>query len=183
MSNPLLTRLAIVFERPDTPDPVAWMTEVSRLIKDYKPSELDAAFDIICKSHRGRIYPSVSEIVTGCADARGAAIPVRPPQTREDPRWTPEAFAMADRIIDCDMGRQAARDGWVLGLHEFIRTNRRLPHQYEIHDIIDTSAYVDRCASGHVDMGACHGPLKKLANNILNRREKLAQRVLGEAAE
>lgn len=179
-SNPLLTRLMVLYDPPDTGDLTAWMTEVARLIEGYSDRDLDRAFDLICAGHRGRGFPTVSEIIGGCAEARAAASPAKPVEPPTDPRWSAEAFRIADEMIQCELGRQAARDGWCLGLHEFIRVHRRLPRSWEAGEIIATSRLIDRIAAGAERGHPINGA--KLAASMIAKREAMARKILGEVA-
>jgi len=186
MSNPLLARLAVVYGQPDSGDPAAYLAEISKMLAKYSTAELERAGDIVIRSHRGRAFPTPSEIVTACEDARATMSPGQSrAETFEDknPEWSKQAYAIADRLTAGELGKRAAREGWILGLHEFCRKHRRHPSTSEVHTIQKDSEFVTRCAAGVVDMGHFHGPLQKLAVAILGRREKLARRVLREAAE
>jgi hypothetical protein len=45
--------------------------------------------------------------------------------------WSPEALQAADGLIRDPMGVTAAREGWIVGLWDFARKNRRLPDHRE----------------------------------------------------
>jgi hypothetical protein len=41
--------------------------------------------------------------------------------------WSSERIEEADRLIQSDLGRQAAQEGWIVALHDYCRENRELP--------------------------------------------------------
>lgn len=186
MNNSLLQRLVVVYGKPETSDVTAYFAELGKMLAKYAGKELELAGDLIVRTHRGRSFPTPSEIVTACEDVRASSSPIRPPASsfeEKNPEWSKQSFAIADRLVACELGKRAAREGWVLGLHEFCRKHHRLPSSSEIRPIEQDSEFVTRCAAGVVDMGYFHAPLQRFARAIMARREKLARKVLGEAAE
>jgi hypothetical protein len=179
----LLDRLVVMYGKPETGDVPAYFAELSKMLVKYSDDELERAGNTIVRTHRGRAFPTPSEIVTACEDVRAArSAPRAPANSFEDkyPEWSKQAFAIADRMTAGEIGRRAAKEGWILGLHEFCRKQRRMPSSSEMSAIQKDAEFVTRCAAGVVDMGHFHGPLQKLAVAMLGRREKLAQKVLGE---
>ena len=41
--------------------------------------------------------------------------------------WSAERIEEADGLIQSDLGRQAAQEGWIIALHDYCRENRELP--------------------------------------------------------
>lgn len=181
MANRLLQRLALMYGQPDTHDPVAWFEEAGKLLKGYDPRVLEEAFDLICKSHRGKSFPAINEIVTGCADAASILYQPKPHESpKQDQAWTKEAIAKADAMFrQSQLAHQACSEGWGQGLHEFLRVNKRWPKNSEIADIKDAATYVERVASGVEDFGKQEAKIVALANSILDRRETMAARIYG----
>jgi hypothetical protein len=181
----LLDRLVVMYGKPETGDVPAYFAELSKMLVKYTDDELDRAGNAIVRTHRGRAFPTPSEIVTACEDVRAASAPARLPANSFEekyPDWSKQAFAIADRMVAGELGKRAAKEGWILGLHEFCRKHRRMPSSFEVRMIQQDSEFVTRCAAGAVDMGYFHGPLQKLATAMVDRREKLAEKVLGKAA-
>jgi hypothetical protein len=176
--NPLITRLIVLYEPPETHDGPAWMAEVSRLIADYSAAELADAFDLIVRTHRGRGFPTVSEIVTGCSDARSKRNPVKPKAYPVDDMWSEEAYAMADKLLrGSELGRQAARGNYLQAVHEYARRHKRLPKGIEVRELRDASDFVDGVVDGSIDPGFLAVPLRKLGRSIQERREALGERL------
>lgn len=70
MANKLVARLCLMYGAPDIDDTASWFAEMDRLVANYSEAELDKAADLVLRAHRGRAFPSVSEMLTACADAR-----------------------------------------------------------------------------------------------------------------
>lgn len=176
MSNKLLTRLGVMYGVPDTEDPAAWLAEMERMTKAYSETELDKAADLIMRRHRGRYFPAVSEIVCACADAREDVNPAKPVDKAKWPEWEPEAIKKADELICGEMGREAASEGWISGLHDFCRKNGRLPHGREVTSCRDVSRGFDNayalCTRMHTPLGTA---LVGLGNSMLKNHEYLVK--------
>lgn len=181
MTARILTRLAVLYGPPDSPNPSAWFAEVTRLVAGYSEVEQDRAFDLITRTHRGAKYPSVSEIVTGCADAREILQPPRK-EAPKYPDWSASAIAKADQLMRSDIGRMLAKEGCALGLHDFLRKNGRMPTQGEISAIRAESREFDeayaKCVRG--DAGPLSKPLEQLGNSMLDRRAEIEGIALSE---
>lgn len=180
MSNRLLTRLAIVYGKPDSPDPALYLAEVAKMLGKYSDTDLETAGDTILRTHRGRLFPSPSEIVTACEEARAAATPSHKPTfTNDYPEWSEERVARADKMICCAMGKRAADEGWVLRLHQFCRENCRLPTEREIPDLKASAKGFDeayrKCCTG--EAGPCSAALKRLGDHMLEKRNRLGRMV------
>lgn len=182
MNNPLLGRLAIVYGPPDSHDPAAYLAEVAKMLVKYSTEQLEAAGDLILKTHRTRTYPTPAFIVTACEDAAYQQAPkLARAETFEErfPAWSDTAIAAADKLVHCAMGQVAARDGWVLGLHDFCRNNGRLPEHHELGALKADAAFVTRSANGQEDLGACGPALRRLAKSMVAKRGEIARSVLG----
>lgn len=176
MSNRLLTRLCVVYGQPDSPDPVAYLKEIGNLISGYSVAEMETAGDSILRNHRGRSFPTPSEIAMACADARGQERE-SVPQHKLNPAWTNARIAVADRLIRTPMGKVAASEGWNLSLHDFIRHNGRLPEPSEIGSIKAKARGFDDAYSAvcRGDGGMLSGPLRRLGDSFLGKRDKYAR--------
>lgn len=99
------------------------------------------------------------------------------------PDWSPYAIDQADKLIQCDLGKEAAREGWIVGLHDYCRKNGRLPGRYDIGAMIESAEFVAKTAAGAFPLGVMHKALQKLGDAFLEKRERLARLALGEEAE
>ena len=182
MSNPLLSRLATVYGQPDSHDPAAYLAELAKMLVKYSPAELEAAGDLVLRTHRSRAYPTPAVVATACEEVRKEASPrAHAGPVDRYPEWSPTAFRNADRLIRSAMGQVAARDGWILGLHDFCRHNGRLPDQSEIGAIKECSAFLTACRRCTPnELGFFGAALSRFCQTMLERRRELAQAVLGE---
>lgn len=90
--------------------------------------------------------------------------------------------ALAMQAVRSDLGAEAAREGWILGLHDFVVRHGRAPKPHEIGELMAAADFVARTAAGAVEMGFGRGPLMALADTLLAKRERLAKIALGEEA-
>lgn len=184
--NELVVRLGVLYGRPDSTDPKAFVAEYARALERFVPSELKAAGDLIVETREYKTtWPSVPEVVRACetvrATARVKAMPPRKSEHDAYPEWSEERKKLANTLIQCDMGRQAATEGWIGALWDFCRANQRRPHFGEIPKIRAVALDFDKafcdCSDGDLVLGAA---LIKLGKSILARREELAQIANGE---
>ena len=177
MPNRLVARMCLMYGPPEPPNPEAWFAEMDRLVKSYSGRELDAAADLVLRTHKRRGFPSVSDMLTACEDARDELAP-RPVANKSTyVAWSKERIAQADRLIRCAMGRKAASDGWIFALHSFARDAGRLPNQHKISGVMRTARQFDEayrdCANGNG--GIAGDALLRLGNSMLDRRDELAR--------
>lgn len=176
MGNKLIARLVLMYGSPEVDNPEAWVAEMDRLVKGYAEKELDKAADIVLRSHRGNRFPSVSEMLTACEDAREQLVP-RPVinSYTKWPEWAPDVITAADEMIRCPMGRKAANEGWVFALHTFCRKQRRLPqNQQEISGCIAEARGFDEAYANNAATGDPLG-LNRLGDSMLRMRGFLAE--------
>ena len=183
----MLARLGVIYGQPDSPDPVAYLEEMSRMLSRYSESVLDQAADLVLKTHRGRNWPTPAECIRACEDVLETerAKEARKAGTVENyPEWSVTAIERANRLIQSPLGRQATREGWIIQLWDYCRHARKLP---------DNEAAIHRCkviarefdeAYAEVCAGKGYGPLlsalSRLGDSILERRNKLASLALGK---
>lgn len=183
----MLSRFAMICDAPEVPDKIKFMAEYARILAGYSKDELSEATDRILRLRRYKTWPSIAECVGACEDAREAKRHRHPAPNKVDTSaWSDAATQWADNECKCDDGRVAAEEGWMQGLHEFLRhqyakNERRWPNQSELAHIKKTARFVDDCAAGEADMGVCYDALKKLAVSIQDRRSRLADRLFGVA--
>ena len=167
--------MCLMYGPPETDQPEAWFAEMDRLVKNYYDTELDKAADLILRTHRGNRFPSVSEMLTACVDARESIAPkTKPPEPFPD--WMPEVIANADELIRCKLGQRAAAEGWVFALHTFCRKHKRLPMGGEIAGCIEEARGFDvayQKASESAD--PLQIALRKLGDSMLRMQEYLGE--------
>lgn len=182
----VIRRFVTVFGEPKTDNSAAMVAEYERALHGNSPEVLNRAVDKLLRKTKFRVWPTIGE----CMDAvQAAAEEVRSQssQARPDqpfvatyPEWSDEAFAIADRMVRSKLGKAALEQDWLLGLHEFIRKERRYPNGNEQKEIIRQTRLLDRCASGQEHMGMMHEGLKELAVSFVERRKQLTERLRPE---
>jgi hypothetical protein len=184
----MLERLLLMYGAPETDDAEAYLGEYARQLRNYSVDELSRATDIIFRSRRFKTWPTIGECIEASEQAREQLREKHPPSPHSDnSMWSTAAQAWADEMARKGDGRIAAEDGWILGLHHYLRREfatgrKRPPSQAHIMAIQETARFVDRCAAGEIDMGGQHDGLQKLARNIVIKRQALAQRLFGLSA-
>ncbi len=188
MSNKLVQRLCIMFGAPEhSEDPAAYISEIGRLTKNYTEPVLDRAADYLIRSHAPthlKPWPTPSEICVACADAQETISPASPSNATKHLDWAAPALKRADALIQTDLGRRAADEGWALSLWDFCRKNLRLPSGSEITRCkADTTdfwqAYQD-CQRGGFAQAKSLKTLGDLMNARRNQKADLTQGILSE---
>jgi hypothetical protein len=154
------------------------VSETRKALAGWDLRTLDEAADRLAKTCK--FFPKPAEVIEVCeaiASSRGQYS--APPS---NPDWTADAFKAANRLVHSDMGRQAAREGWIGTLHDFCRINRRMPNGHEISHLKKEAKLFDeaysQCCTGNG--GTLGEALKKLGETFLERRNKLAAMAHGE---
>lgn len=175
MSGHFIDRMMLVYGEPDSDDPKAFMGEYARMLKGYSESVLNDALDRLLRTRKFKTWPTIAECVGAAEDVTAA----RAAANRKPDRPT-DFTREAEDVLKSDLGAKAAHEGWVLGLYDHVQRYGRKPTHQEVHELMDSAKYVDKCAAGVVDMGVAHAALLKLSRNILIRREELARRALNQ---
>lgn len=159
-----------------------WVRSISEAISGYDASVLDRAAQRIIDTRTDRRFPLVSEIRKACAtvvaedrarEAAGKLALAERPQGQHP--YSRDRWEFAKHLLRCEIGRNAARDGWSLGLFNFALRNGRLPDGREIQDVkhaavafdSDYAACVRRAA------GPLSRPLARLGDSMVSRAKKL----------
>jgi hypothetical protein len=202
-TNVMMAKLGVHFGMPDkdTRHARKIITEYARLMVNYSDNELSEAADIVLRRHRFRTWPSIAECIKALEDYRASVHEKTAPEMDRRlnayPEWSKERIEKADHLIKCDLGRKAAQEGWIHGLHDFCRNHDRLPKDHEIQKIMQSARFIDRFMAGETDRcdldlppnsdgeislqmnRATMGMLRTLGNSLLAKREKLREEVLG----
>lgn len=170
------------FESDEAED--QWLDMMIGELHVFSDDVLTAAAKKLMRS-RLDFFPRVGQCVDACIAERrfieGStpelrdAVAAKSKRTRFD--------SLADELIMGPVGRKAARDGWVLGLYDFIRREGRMPTEHETIGIVRASRevgdYIDSIWRG--DTFTLPADLmRRIATNIQSKRTDLAKRVLGE---
>lgn len=184
-----ITELAVHFGRKhETPEAEeAWLKSMFACLRGYNADTLKRAASRILNTRTERSFPLPAECKKVCDDIASQdaivngskLIPDKMPPPYSDWRWK-----LADELIMCPLGREAANGGWILSLHDFARENMRLPTGSEIGRCKEARNKFDEgyeiCLRG--EGGPANNALLQLAESMNKRREALRARVLGEKA-
>lgn len=166
----------------------AWTASMVRNMRGYAPDVLAAAAQEIIDTRTpkdGRFFPLPSECKAVCDRLARVKAPAAPLLTAEHKgddfaEWR---IKLADDLVQTELGRQAAREGWVMPLHLFCRQHARLPKDGEIatlrrqgKEFADAYRWLEQ--SEH----PLRAPLMALGDAFRSHREQLRKRVLGEAS-
>ncbi len=163
-----------------------WMETMIRELNgcDFSDAVLEKALTDMVRTRKDRRIPLVAECITACLEARkwlaakeGAEnLPIQ-----QQPKSIDERTKLADDLIMGKEGRLAAKEGWILGLHDYARKHGKLPPPSEFERLRrqargDDEAYA-RVVRGD-GMFVAREALEKLGAAMQKRRNELADRVL-----
>lgn len=160
-----------------------WVALMVAELKGFSDEVLEQAAKDMLRRRRGEYFPILSECLAACTDAKHwieQASPKLKFKTAEtaDPKSI-DRQNLADQLVMGEMGRQAAHEGWILALWNFIRDNGRLPEQRQIGKLKAESKgfdhALDQCRAGGWQQAI---PLAALGTSILGKRQKLVDMVL-----
>lgn len=178
-ADSFVARMIDVFASPQTENPKAYVDEMRKAIAGWDRETLDKAADRLVKT--AKFFPRPAEVIEICEAIAAARVVPDTAPTHGD--WTGEAFRTANRLIRSEMGREAAKHGWIGQLHDFARIHRRLPKGMEISRLKTEARLFDdaysACCAGK---GGTHNDaLKKLGETFLARRNELAAIATGDS--
>lgn len=166
----------------------SWVTSMVRELGSFGPDVLKRAAQEIIRTRKDTRVPVLAECLAACKQAqywidqeRGKGrLPVDAPAGEQKwAVWSEERRRLADQLIMTPQGRRAAQEGWVLGLHDFIRNNGKAPTDYEERQLKRSSeeflVEYRKCLDGGFP---CSKPLAELGTKMLKRREDLAEMVI-----
>lgn len=174
----IIDRLVVIWGSPESVDDPAYIAEIDKAVKGTSPALLEMAADWLIKNYRGARFPTPAQIVNALREVTPA------PTVAEGERhveWSPEAMAQARRLIQSEMGRKAAREGWILSLHDYCRKHGDLPPYTEIGDVIKSARGFDEAYASLSSMkeSAFKKALINLGDSMLERRNKYAAIAMG----
>ncbi len=166
-----------------------WLKSMFRNLSGYKAEVLDAAAQYLIDNRTDRRFPLPADCRKACNEASRRLQSERPTlQTETEPKFgefSDARIKLADDLVArSSIAKEAARDGWVLVLHDFCREHGMLPVGSQITDCKAAAKRFERtyelCIRG--EAGFANQSLLALAEGMIARREELAARVLGRAA-
>lgn len=165
----------------------AWTQLMVRNLDGFKPAVLDRAFqDMVARRKETRI-PTPAECIAACTEAKRwlemETNDGKLPGHRIDPHdeWSTERCRLAHDLKRSDIGKQAAREGWIVSFWHFCRRHQRVPNGREIDQCKQDSAGIDELY-GKAMRGEC-GPMSEalanLGHSILDKRRKWSEEAMG----
>ena len=113
----------------------AWQKSIMRELHGATPEVIDRAARHIIQTRKNRYFPLIAECRQAVREAAEAVrfeghlgtLPTLRKSLGDD--WTKERQDLADQLVKCGLGKQAARDNpsWTLGLWHFCRKHQRIP--------------------------------------------------------
>lgn len=126
------SNLRIHFGEPRIPKDANLEDFIKNFAEDlagYSDNEyFTAAKKLRTDPHASRSFPTNGVILAACREAkREIAVEAVKPKPAKVDMWCDAAKEQADKLVCSPLGRQAARDGWILCLWHFCREHGRLP--------------------------------------------------------
>lgn len=160
-----------------------WIAMNIAELKGYSPEVLQQAAKNLIRKRRNEYFPVLSECLAACEDAKHWIDAAQPKMkfggaAKSHPS-SADRQRLADELVMGEMGRQAASEGWILTLHDFVRDNGRLPDQRQAPKLKATAKGFDealnQCRVGGFMLSA---QLRDLGTSMLARRQALTDMVL-----
>ena len=108
---------------------------------------LGRAFEHVRSTRSIRTWPTVAECLKAVQVVTKET--AKPHRSNVDLEWTDHTFARSlEMLRNSEMGHRAAREGWCLGLQDYVRENGKLPSEFKTDDIRENSRFIDRVAAG-----------------------------------
>jgi hypothetical protein len=167
----------------------AWVKSMIAALRDFNGDLLQEVANDIIRTRKYRNFPLLSEILDKCdevearrqARKREAMMPqLRMPGASDDP-WSTERCKFAHDMKRSDLGKRAAREGWIVAYWHFCRRNLRAPEGREIEQCKQDSAGIDELYSLAMrgEAGMCSKAIAKWAGDILEKRMRWSEEALG----
>jgi len=180
----LLTRLGNIWpKRIDEETLGEWLADWESALKQFDGWVIDAAATRIVHDRTSDKFPLPADVRRVCFQVVADDKQKQP--RMDEPAHVQDPYKLASELIQCSMGKRAAREGWALTLRDFVVSNGRLPDsEREISKMIATRDTflnnVRDCMEGRG--GAVGGSLSKLGLSMVKREYEIAQRILGPDA-
>jgi hypothetical protein len=161
-----------------------WFKSWIFALDQYDAWVLDAAARRIVDERKDEYFPKPYEVHQVCRIILAEDRQKKPTLSQtKDHNSNP--YKLAHELIQCALGRRAAREGWALTLRDFIAKEGRLPADGEIKKLITIRDKFQEdliaCIDGNG--GLFGAPLAKLGRSMAKREYEIAQKVLGPTAE
>lgn len=174
-----MARLEVVYGPPKTNDLAAFVEIYREMIGNFTADVYSRGFKLVAARHTHKSWP----IPKLCLDALKDAARELETGERSVEHRRLEAGGLESHkphgLLRGPIAETADREGWILGLNEFLHKNGRLPKAHEITRIKETARFVDRCSATE-GTSMLDGVIADLANSIMKRRKALGAKFDGE---
>ena len=179
MPNQFFKRLLSIYGPPKTSDQQGFIAEYIKALGGFSPEVLERACNQIIRENQYKSWPTISECLKAASIAKRDGDLIEAKQAQEKrPKSKPALLDYEIRGIlgrDRDMVQRACQEGWIVGLVDFVRDEHRLPYPEDRTELRQAANVVALSAAGETNLGIMHGPLVKLAQAMMARREKLIE--------
>lgn len=165
----------------------AWLQSMTKVLRGYEAGVLeDAAMEIV-RTRKRTDFPRPAECRSACEEVlkwrqiskREAMLPID--KIRDAPDYSPDRIALADDLIRTEQGRKAAKEGWVLSLHDYCRKHGCAPKPDDVPAIKraanEFQEGFEMCLRGRVGWMQ-QKEMTELGEKMNARREELSDMVL-----
>jgi hypothetical protein len=175
----------VKFPRPELEG--AWLKAMTKALRGYTAEVLDDAATEIINTYTGKFFPKPAECIKACNEVlkwrnlakRDSALPMGGSNPFQSPDYSPERVRLADDLVRTDQGRRAAKEGWILSLHDYCRKHGKVPHPSEEPTLKKGAKEFDdayeECVRGNFVLAST---LTDLGDKMRARREELSDMVL-----
>ena len=168
----------------------AWEADYIRILGPYSGEILERAAQLMMASRTKPTFPLPSECNRACLDAMDMlaledrrrtddTVATSKRNGRKDyPEWSDARRKLADKLLNCDIGRQAVQEEWGWGLWDWLREKERFPDAHELAklrlDGMEESrkfreAYLDQDRIDPKTINPAISKLIKMRENVYNR--------------
>jgi hypothetical protein len=166
----------------------AWVKSMIGALRDHDADLLMEVANDIIRTRKYRNFPLLSEILDKCDEAidrrqarkREAMLPELRIHEGHD-EWSTERCRFAHDMKRSDLGKQAAREGWVVAFWHFCRRNMRAPVGREIEQCKRDSDGIEELYAQAMkgEAGPFSKQVAKWAGDILDKRMRWTDEALG----
>ena len=170
----------------------AYAEDLQRELSGFTAEVLERARRDMVRKRTKTQTPTVAECIGYCEEAkrwadmeRNKGQLIADPAKERQHEWSTERVKLAYELIRTPLGKQAAKEGWVLALWNFIRKQGRHPtNEREFNQLRADAKALDEgyavAVRGDSGMrGIALKALEKLGASMLEKRKELADEAMG----
>lgn len=178
----LTVHFGLRHERPE--HETAWLVSMARELRGFDGQTLARAAEEIVRNRTDRRFPLPADCRKACIEARKwvdverrvTSLPMEPQSMQM--KWE-ERVRLANDLVMCSAGRQAAQEGWIGILHARVVQDGRLPPASEFGALKRYAKEFDQAYAQCVKGGWPQAQrLEQLGRDMLANRKRLTEMVL-----